>query len=227
MAESIKVFILEDDENFLNILTTKLKTFLTAAEITTCSNLADAKEHFLNNEPCYDVFLIDEHLPDGLGLDLVKENYFENEAVIVISSDSSNELPNKAYRAGVMYFLNKTQIRDDLFEPLIQGIIDRNRIQKKLIFTLVQQAELKAVKTLVSTLRHEINNPLGAVLGAAFLIKNEKSANPEQKQTAELVEQSANRIVHVLNQLCDAIKLNEVSKANELVFHVPGDKEWK
>lgn len=227
MENQIKIFILEDDDSYLNILTTKLKSFLTNIEIQTAKEILLAKEFFANSETNFDLIILDEYLPDGRGIELLQEAFFENQAVIIISSDPCTDLPSKAYKAGAMYFFNKTQIREGLFEHLIQGVIDRNRLSKKLLANKIEEAKLDTVKTLVSTLRHEINNPLGAVLGAAYLIKSAESANTEQKQTAELVENSAKRIMHVLNQLCDAVSLSSVKKASEGVFHIPGDKEWE
>jgi nitrogen-specific signal transduction histidine kinase len=85
---------------------------------------------------------------------------------------------------------------------------------------------VETVRTLAGTLRHEINNPLGAVLGAAYLLRNASSATAEQREAAQLVEESGKRIKHVLDQLCDSIALESITKANTKVFHIPGDKPW-
>jgi nitrogen-specific signal transduction histidine kinase len=85
---------------------------------------------------------------------------------------------------------------------------------------------MEVVRKLVATLRHEINNPLGAVLGAAFLLKSDASASAEQKEAAALVEASGARIKHVLNEMASATDLEEVQKGPESVFHVPGDPAW-
>lgn len=221
------IYSLDDDQEFQHILKLRLQSFLGNIEFHTSHSLKDAKEYFSKEPPKFDLIFIDEHLPDGRGIDLLKENIFNTQAVISISSDPNPELPSSAYNAGAMYFLSKTQIRDALFTPLVQGVIDRNRVQRKLTDYKIEEAKFSTVRKLVSTLKHEINNPLGAVLGAAYLMKKSEGATKEQIESAELVETSANRINHVLKELCDAIDLNTVSKANEEVFHIPGDKEWK
>ena len=86
---------------------------------------------------------------------------------------------------------------------------------------------LDTVKTLVGTLRHEINNPLGAVLGAAYLLRHSENATQDQKEAADLVESSGKRIKYVLDQLCKAIAVDAVNKANHKVFHIPGDEPWE
>lgn len=221
------IYSLDDDQEFQHILKMRLQSFLGKVTFHTSHSLKEAKDFFSKNPPKFDLIFIDEHLPDGRGIDLLKENIFNTQAVISISSDPNPELPSSAYNAGAMYFLSKTQIRDALFTPLVQGVIDRNRVQRKLTNSEIKEAKLSTVKKLISTLKHEINNPLGAVLGAAYLMKKSDGASKEQVESAELVEKSANRINHVLKELCDAVELDSVSKANEEVFHIPGDKEWK
>lgn len=220
------IYSLDDDKEFQHILKVRLQSFLGKINFHTSHSLKTAREFFKNNPPEFDLIFIDEHLPDGRGIDLLKDDIFNTHAVISMSSDPNPELPGSAYNAGAIHFLSKTQVRDVLFAPLVQGIVDRNRVQRELTNTKIKEAKLDTIKKLISTLKHEINNPLGAVLGAAYLIK-QTAENQEQKESAELVEKSANRITHVLNELCDAAEIDTVSKASEEVFHVPGDKEWK
>lgn len=220
------IYSLDDDKEFQQILKVRLQSFLGNINFHTSHSLSEARKFFKDNPPDFDLIFIDEHLPDGGGIELLKDDIFNTQAVISISSDPNPELPGSAYNAGAMYFLSKTQIRDVLFTPLVQGIVDRNRVQRELTLSKIKDAKLDTIKKLISTLKHEINNPLGAVLGAAYLIK-ETAESKEQKESAELVEKSANRITHVLTELCDAVEVDTVSKASEEVFHVPGDKEWK
>lgn len=109
--------------------------------------------------------------------------------------------------------------------------MERNRLMKELLSSRVNNAVIDSIKTHVGTLRHEVNNPLGAVLGAAYLLRMSEQATPEQKEAAELVERSGKRIKHVLDEICKAIELETplqaVNKANQRVFHIPGDKPWE
>ena len=85
---------------------------------------------------------------------------------------------------------------------------------------------MESIKTLIGTLRHEINNPLGAVLGGAYIIKSAGRLGSQQKEALKLIEESGKRITTVLNSLCEAAELEEVTKGQEQVFHVPGDPAW-
>ena len=225
---SLKILVIDDDTQFKRLLELRLRSFMDDVEFTTFDNLTSARE-FLKTQTRidYELVVLDEHLPDGRGVELLREGWFENLAVLTISSDTAPEIPGASLEAGSMFFLNKIQIKEALFEPLIRGIIERNRIQKELSQAQLDAARSDTVRTLVATLRHEINNPLGAVFGAAYILKSNQTATPEQVEAINLVESSSKRIKHVLDELCKVMELEPVTKGNQKVFHIPGDAPWE
>ncbi|MCB0339597.1 MAG: response regulator [Bdellovibrionales bacterium] len=221
------VLIIDDDSSFRRLVSLRLKSFMQDLTIVEHPNLNSAREYFKSNEPQFDLVVLDQHLPDGRGLELLNEGYFSNFAVLAVSSDDAPEIPGATLQAGATYFLNKVQISEPLFKPLVLGLIDRNRLQRELESIKENSIRTDTIRTLVGTLRHEINNPLGAVLGAAYLMRTQDDTTSEQKQAAEVVESSGKRIKHVLDELCKAISIDEVTKAQEKVFHIPGDEPWE
>ena len=221
------VLIIDDDKSFKRLLELRLKSFFPDVMITQFDSLSPAREFLkVSGAQQFDLIILDQNLPDGLGVSFLQEGWFQGLAVLTISSDTAPEIPGASVQAGSSYFLSKVQVSEPLFKPLIAGVIDRNRLQHKLNQHLIDSAVIDTVKTLVSTLRHEINNPLGAVLGAAYLLKTNPEAGSEQQEVATLVESSGKRIKHVLDELCKAIALEPVHKAKQKVFHIPGDKPW-
>lgn len=222
-----RILLIDDDASFRKLLEMRLRSFLNNLECSTHSTLADARTALSSkdSEP-FDLVILDQHLPDGRGVELLKENLLVDQAVLCMSSDSDPALPGQTVLAGASFFLSKLNVAEPLFRPLVEGLIDRNKIQRELTKLKTQAAVMESVRTLVMTLRHEINNPLGAILGGAFLLNGSKDATQQQKDAARLVEQSGNRIKHVLEQLCSAVSLEAVSKGGHTVFHVPGDKDW-
>jgi len=222
------VLVIDDDTSFVRLLEKRLKSFIEDLSLYHFSSLAEVRAFLKTEEKeSFQLVFLDQHLPDGSGIDLLREGWFENLAVISVSSDDAPDMPGENVKAGAMYFLNKINLTEPLFRPLVCGILDRNKIQQELSNIKLNTARIETVKTLVSTLRHEINNPLGAVLGAAYLLKNSSDLKDDQKEAARLVESSGKRIKHVLDELCKAILLEPVSKAEQKVFHIPGDKPWE
>lgn len=225
---SYKILIVDDDESYKKIVEMRLKSFLSPLVLTWYNCLSDARAFLKDNkEADFDLVILDEHLPDGRGQEFLKEGWFDGIAVLSMSSDSAPEIPGAIMQAGADFFLSKSHLSQPLFQPLVHGLIQRNRLHKELQKARLNQAVIDTVKTLVLTLKHEINNPLGAVLGAAYILRNNPNANEDQKQAAELVESSGQRIKHVMEQLSKTIEVEAVEKANQKVFHIPGDKPWE
>ncbi len=241
----IKILIVEDDLNFAKVAEIRLRAGFPRAQITHVKTLAAARATLQltppkqenkevevitippTNENKFDLIILDQHLPDGLGVDLLSEPALEESAILAVSADDAPEIPGRAVGAGAHHFLGKRQVSEQLFIPLITALLDRNRFAQELLQAKLKQSKLDTIKTLLGTLRHEINNPLGAVLGATYLLRSGTPLTTEQSDALRLLEASGNRIKHVLSQLCDTAQLEEVTKGKEPMFHVPGDPVWK
>lgn len=222
------VLLIEDDLQFKKLLELRIKSFLTDVNFTHCGTIASAK-NLLGSNPdvFFDLVVLDQNLPDGKGLAMYESGLLDGRAVLAMSSDDNPEIPGANLKAGAAFFLSKTKLAEPLVRPLVLAIIERGKLERQLKDAQIQVAVMESMRTLVSTLRHEINNPLGAVLGGAFLLKNSPNATKEQREAAELVEQSGKRIKHVLEQIIKAGALEEVEKASTKVYQIPGDKSWE
>jgi DNA-binding NarL/FixJ family response regulator len=225
---SVKVLIVDDDASFRKLLEIRIRAIFPECEFTIFESISPARDYLKQpGHQSFDLVVLDEFLPDGRGAEFLSEGLLRELAVLSMSSDDAPEIPGSAVSAGATYFLSKRSISDPLFPPLVKGVMERNRIQRELSAAKADAAVVEAVRTLVGTLKHEINNPLGAVLGAAYLFKASPDTTPQQREAASLVEESGKRIKHVLEQLSGTLKLEKVSKADVDVFQVPGDASWK
>jgi len=94
--------IIDDDDAFRKILERRLRAFIPLLTVTDFEAITPAREFLSNsrrtkelgNGPTveFDLVILDEHLPDGRGTDLLAEGWFEGLAVLSVSSDNSPEI---------------------------------------------------------------------------------------------------------------------------------------
>ncbi|MCC6220481.1 MAG: response regulator [Deltaproteobacteria bacterium] len=224
--EPLRALIVDDDISFAKVLQIRLTGWCNDIEITFAYSIGEAEEQLKSANKHFDLAILDQHLPDGRGVDISEHPALKQTTILAVSSDDSPELPARTVKAGAQHFLGKRQVTTALFIPLIEALLERKKLEQKLHLAAISQAKMDSIKVLISTLKHEINNPLGAVLGAAYLIRAQNELPQMQREAVSLIEQSGERIKHVLEQLCDAAELETVTKAHEQLFHVPGDKPW-
>ena len=223
---ALKILIIEDDLDFRSILELRLRSWSPTLYITFAGTIAEGRKILDKSQQLFPLVILDQNLPDGMGRELLTHPALEHSSVLAVSSDDSPLLPGLAIRAGAHHFLSKRQVGEPLFIPLIEALIERGRLDQELLEKKLADSKIETIGRLLSTLRHEINNPLGAVLGGAYLMRSGGELGPEQEKALKIIEASSNRIKHVMKQLVDAIELEEVTKAQEKVFQIPGDPKW-
>lgn len=223
---NFQTFILEDDAAFLQILSIRLQSWKKDITLHVTKSIAEGRALLDATPEAFSLAILDHHLPDGLGVELLNHPKLRNAAILAVSADIEPELPGNTLKAGAQHFLGKRQVTEPLFLPLLEALVERKQLEQELINTQIHRARMHSMKVMLATLRHEINNPLGAVLGGTYLLRAVGNLDPKQIEALGLIEQSGQRIKHVLQQLCEAAELSEVTKAHEQVFHVPGDNPW-
>lgn len=101
----IKILIVDDEEDICYFLCHNLSK---RGFITTFSHsLAEAEKQLKISKP--DILLLDNHLPDGKGIDFVdKINHkYPDLKIIMITAYNSPEDISKAYSNGISFFLAK------------------------------------------------------------------------------------------------------------------------
>ena len=226
-GQPLSVLIIEDDVNFQKVVELRLKNWQPNIQLKFADTLAAARNYLEDKNLTFSLAILDQHLPDGLGSTLATHPTMQTMTVLAVSADEAPELPARAMLAGAGHFLNKRQVSEPLFIPLIEALLERKQLEAELLKTKLKQSRLDTIKVLLNTLRHEINNPLGAVMGGAFLLRTKGNLETEQSEAIRLIEASGNRIKHVLNQLCQTAEIEQVTKGQEQVFQVPGDPSWE
>ena len=221
------ILIVDDNLDFQRIVQMRLKSIIQNPIFEIVDSLAEARLMLSKNkETPWDLVILDQNLPDGLGLTLLQEGYFKGISVLTISSDDSPNVPADHIQAGATFFLAKTAVWEPLFQPLVLAIMAKNKSERQYLEAQRRNVQIETVRTLVCTLKHEINNPLGAILGGAFIVSKNESWGENKIQATKIIEESAKRISIVLDEFSQLVDLELVDKSGSKVFQVPGDDKW-
>ena len=122
------ILVVEDDEVFSQLLTMHLEDL--GHTPASAHNLSDARNLLARSTP--DAILLDQQLPDGYGLDLLKEIKSEPEAppVIMVTGVSDNALVIEAMKAGAYDFVRKPMDELEL-DTTLNNALRSHRLSRK------------------------------------------------------------------------------------------------
>ena len=125
MAETNKVLIVDDELDICYLLSGMLKqrNFHTGFVNT----LTDAKIALKTDKPS--LIFLDNHLPDGFGLDFIpfiKQNYPDIKVIMITAHDGAQER-KKAYDGGVDLFVAKPLNRKLIYDAIEKLQITQNQ----------------------------------------------------------------------------------------------------
>ena len=91
------VVLVDDNRDFRKLTELRLRSFLPDLQVTACVTLAEGRAHFADpNNSAPDLLILDHHLPDGIGLDLLQEEALQGIAVLAVSSDNDPKIPGSS-----------------------------------------------------------------------------------------------------------------------------------
>lgn len=78
---------------------------------------------------------------------------------------------------------------------------DPNEVARLRTIVAEYEQKMTDAAALVAHVRHEINNPLAALLGQAQLLLRQQDLSEKSRRRAETIEQQAKRIQEIVGQL--------------------------
>ncbi|MGQ9685238.1 MAG: EAL domain-containing response regulator [Thiobacillaceae bacterium] len=114
--QPLKILVVEDEPRYLESTRLLLRHY--GHTVTTAVNGAQARARL--SDQSYDLVLLDLHLPDATGLDILADMapQLQQSMVIVVSGDTSIDAAIQALRAGVYDFLRKPYEPEELLKSL-------------------------------------------------------------------------------------------------------------
>lgn len=208
--------IVDDDDSFVTLLSTILKSLFKNCEITRAKSVADAKEvvEKLGDDPDL-IVLLDENLGDGLGSELIESGALNGFEVISMSSDPNPVTIFKTLSGGAVYFIPKSEVAQKSFRLFLLGLMTSIQVRRKQKELEVFFNSLVTARRIVSNLQHEINNPLAAILGSLQLISDPDTPISEKSKLLNVFNESFGRIKNYINQLKELVYKGDLSSIKE------------
>ncbi|MEI8006154.1 MAG: response regulator [Bacteroidota bacterium] len=220
----LKPKILIVDDNISNILVIEEVLSDLDVELIRAKSGKEAIEHTKNHE--FALVLMDVQMPGMDGFETVeiiredKKNLLLP-IIYITAIYNENYYRTKGIKTGAVDFITKPLIPDlfigkvTLFVNLYkQRIILEEEVQKrkeaeeemKLARDEAREAA-RAKQLFLSTMSHEIRTPLNAIVNTAKLLKEE---NPriDQKEDIDILEFSAENLLHLINDILDFSKID-------------------
>ncbi len=191
-----RVLCIEDDEGVQSLITMRLERegYQVDGSRSFQDGLKRAKEH------PYSIILIDYHLPDGEGIDFLKQLHGADDerCFVMLTGMGSEEIIISAFHNGADYYLDKDselKFLDLLPSVLTQCIekIDLVREKKRFVEELQTKMD-EAVRdnekkdNFLTTMTHELKTPLYTITGYCECLSEEVYGPLTEKQKQVLAQ---------------------------------------
>lgn len=158
--------LVEDNSSHAELIADELEMALEGWTLDRVPTLAEARAKFASR--AYDLFVFDFRLPDGDGIELLREVRHQGIATptIFVTTASSAKLAVDAMKVGADDYLVKEEGYLAVLPYLVQEVLKRRRLaaERQLLEERLQRAERAAtLGYLASGLAHHINNPLATI----------------------------------------------------------------
>lgn len=113
-----RMLIVDDEQDLCYLLAGMMDKNL---DVHITHSLSDAREHLNEYKP--DILFLDNNLPDGRGIDSIAylRKQLPSARIIMMTSDTTNDLEKKARSYGADYFLYKPFSRE-IVKSILSGI---------------------------------------------------------------------------------------------------------
>jgi signal transduction histidine kinase len=163
---SKSALVIEDNSSHAVLIGDELGTVLDGWRLDVVATVAEARRRMTSR--AYDLYVLDYWLPDGDGLDLLREIRANDLPVptLFVTTASSAKVAVEAMKLGADDFIVKEEGYLAILPYAIRDVLDRYRLaeERRALEERLQRAERAAtLGYLASGLAHHINNPLATI----------------------------------------------------------------
>ena len=220
VTEQTRLLLLDDDPDYLDLIIRQIKRDgQTNFSTDRAHNIETAVERCVAN--VYDCVVVDFHLPDGLGTDIV-ERLREIESreipgtrsippIIVVSGAGGEQAATLAIRAGAMDFISKRDVTGAALSRAVCHAVDKSRLAQSLEKRNAElESKRREVLEFYHTLSHEVKTPLASAREFVALVRDGAVGvvSDDQNELLSLAIDSCDQIRHQFMDLLDITRMD-------------------
>jgi signal transduction histidine kinase len=217
MSDTLRVLLIEDNAGDARLLREMLgKEGAGSFELTHLLRLSEAVAHLANEG--VDVLLLDLGLPDGMGLDTVRQALAMAPGipVIVLTGLDDEALAAAAMVEGAQDYLIKGQIESRALPRALRHTIERHRMQCET--ELLRTTQIRSKDEFLSHVSHELRTPLAAIHQFVTILLDRLAGELEPKphEYLEIVLKNVHQLQSMISDLLEVTRMRAGKLAVEL-----------
>ena len=199
----IRILMVDDDPQARGLIEMALADARFQPALEFVSNVRDGLKRIRDDE--HDIYLIDQHLPDGAGVNLITEARAQgaHKPFILLTGYGSLALDQEALRAGASDYVEKQMVAAQLERSIRYAL--RTWQATRLLHDRDEQLrhaqKMEAIGRLAGGVAHDFNNLLTAIIGYTDLIAEHlDESTPAYRDVIE-IRKAADRGAGLTRQL--------------------------
>jgi len=207
MTKNAKILIVDDDSLGIRLMKKALES--KDYKIATASNGKTAlKKAFANN---FDIIVLDIKLPDINGFQICEKlkqhPSTSNVPVVFLTGLNNHSDVIKGFESGAVDYISKPFDAGE-FNKRVDNQLKLREYAKNLEENArISEQEKLNISTFISSLAHELKNPLNSIIGFSEILQGENISATEKNNYLKHINESGQDLLHMLNDLIDLSKI--------------------
>ncbi len=199
-----RILVVDDDSKMLKLIRNYL--IVENYQVDTAMNGRETLEIF-EGPADYDLIILDLMMPDISGYDvckiLRKTHTLYELPIIMLTTKNRVEDIVKGFDAGANDYVSKPFNYLELLAR-VRTLIKLRKLTKA--NSILQQA-IEMKNQFLNMTIHDLKNPLNVIVGLTKMIKREAEANSDSNELLELILESSDLMINLVNELLEAARI--------------------
>ena len=200
---TVRILIIDDDPQAQALIEMALSEAHFARVIEVVPNAAEGLQRIEDDE--HDVYLVDYRLPDGNGLELIREAKAQGATrpFILMTGFGSGDIDDAAMREGAADYVEKQLVSTHLERSIRYALRDwqAERALRDREEQLRQAQKMEAIGRLAGGVAHDFNNLLTAIIGYTDLVFERPGVDDATLRDVGEIRKAADRAASLTRQL--------------------------